>query len=392
MLTKQDLIEYFASGNKTADHFKIGIEWEQFLYKDFATTPRRATYDEPGGVKDLLLYFKQFGYEPILENNTTVIGMHNTTTLCNLSIEPGGQFEFAASPVSTLQQAIEQAVTYKNQLQQAAKDLNIAIKAFGFDPISSRDDVPWMPKNRYDIMKAYMPTVGTLGLDMMKRTCTMQVNLDYSSEQDMQNKMKVSMALQPMISACFANSNIIENTLSPYQAFRTFIWQHTDPHRTGILPFVFDNNFGFESYVDYLTEVPMYFIKRNGKYINVAGQSFKTFMTKGLHINGTLETATLADFEDHLTTAFPEVRLKRFIELRGADSGDIEKVIELTTFWTHLFYTPQNLSFALDYIKDWTAEDIEHLYKKVPLHGPDAIFHDKTLAQHYQNICDYLGR
>lgn len=382
MLKKADLIAVFEKACKPKRNFRIGVEHEQFVLRpDNARVP----YAGKSGIKELLTFFRQFGYDKLLHENGKLIGLHDPIKNESISLEPGGQFELAGAPLRTLDEVRAELTLHHERLSAASKELGITFLAKGFDPYNTRDAVPWMPKGRYAIMRRYMENVGTMGLDMMKRTCTVQVNLDYSSEVDMVRKMRVSMALQPLVAAYFANSTMVEGKRSEYQQYRTLVWQNTDPDRSGILPFVFDDDFCFERYVDYLLDVPMYFIKRDGQYHDMAGQSFVDFM------NGILpgfegEFATLTDFDDQISIAFPEVRLKRFIELRGADSGDIEHMMAVASFWVGLLYNDAALDEAFNIVKHWTYDDVQNLYKRVPYDGVDAVLHGKTITSWMQTF------
>ena len=377
MLNKADLVAVFEKACKPKRDFRIGVEHEQFVLRPDNT---RAPYAKKGGIKDLLTFFKQFGYDKSLHENGKLIGLFDPITKQSISLEPGGQFELAGAPLKTIDDVRSEITQHFERLDMASNALGISFLAAGFDPYNTRESMQWMPKGRYEIMRRYMPTVGTMGLDMMTRTCTVQVNLDYSSERDMARKMRIGMALQPLISAYFANSAIVEGRDSGYKQYRTLVWQNTDPARSGLLPFVFDDDFGFDAYVDYLLDLPMYFIKRDGQYHDMTGQSFLDFM------NGILpgfegEFATMADFDDQISIAFPEVRLKRFIELRGADSGNLEHIMGVTSFWVGLFYNEAALDATFDVIKNWTYEDVLDVYKRVPREGTDAVIHGKSITE-----------
>jgi glutamate--cysteine ligase len=382
VLKKADLIAVFEKACKPKRDFRIGVEHEQFVLWPDNT---RAPYAGKSSIKELLTFFKQFGYDKSLHENNKLIGLHDSIKNQSISLEPGGQFELAGAPLKTLDEVRAELTLHHERLAAASKELGVTFLAKGFDPYNTRDSVPWMPKGRYAIMRRYMETVGTMGLDMMKRTCTVQVNLDYSSEADMARKMRVGMALQPLVAAYFANSTMVEGKDSGYKQYRTLVWQNTDAARSGILPFVFDDDFCFERYVDYLLAMPMYFIKRDGQYHDMAGQSFVDFM------NGILpgfegEFATMTDFDDQISIAFPEVRLKRFIELRGADSGDIEHMMAVTSFWVGLFYNHAALDAAFDIVKQWTYADVQALYERVPYDGADAVLHGETVTSWMQRF------
>lgn len=386
MLKKADLISVFENACKPISEFRIGVEHEQFVLRPDNT---RVPYEGEDGIGALLAYFSQFDYNEVCENGQ-LIGLHDPIKKQSISLEPGGQFELAGAPLKTLEEVRAELMLHQKRLEAASKEFGLTFLAKGFDPYNTRDSVPWMPKGRYKIMSRYMPKVGTMGLDMMKRTCTVQVNLDYSSEADMAKKMRIGMALQPLVAAYFGNSTIVEGKKSGYQQYRTLVWQNTDPDRSGILPFVFEDDFCFERYVDYLIDVPMYFIKHDGKYIDVAGKSFRDFM------NGALpgfeaKYPTMEDVEDQISVAFPEVRLKRFIELRGADSGDIEHIMAVASFWVNLFYNNAALDQAFDVVKQWTYADVHNLYKRVPLDGVDAVLLDRNVTSWMQLFMEIVS-
>ena len=376
MLTKQDLIDDLAGGCKPPDQFRIGTEHECFV---FINGNQRAPYTGPQGILALLTAMQQFGWQPVVENGF-LISMAHPLTAATLSLEPGGQFELSGTPVKTLHESHTELITHQQQLALVAQQLNIRFETIGFDPYNARADVPWMPKARYDIMRSYMPTRGHLGLDMMTRTCTVQVNLDYESESDMVKKMRVAMALQPMMTALFANSSWVEGKKTAFQSYRSFIWQNTDPDRCGILPFVFDDTMGFERYVDYMLSIPLYFVKRQGRYINAAGQYFRDFMQGKLPaLPG--DYPTLLDWHNHLTTAFPEVRLKHYLEMRGADSGPLDHLIGLPAVWVGLLYDSISLQTVADLTADWSYAEVQTLYQHVPKQGKRALFRGMPVYQ-----------
>ena len=317
----------------------------------------------------------RFGWEPVLENGLPIA---LTKQGCNISLEPGGQFELSGAPLETLHQTCCEVHTHLDEVKKIAEPLGIGMLGMGFQPKWRREDIPWMPKGRYAIMGSYMPKRGGLGLDMMLRTCTVQVNLDFASEADMVRKFRVSLALQPVATALFANSPFVEGRPSPYLSFRSHIWTDTDPDRTGILPFVFEPGMGFERYVDYLLDVPMYFVYREGRYIDASGQSFRDFMQGRLPaLPG--EVPTLSDWQDHLTTAFPEVRLKRFLEMRGADMGDRDHVIALAAIWVGLLYDADVLDAAWQLVRDWTDAERDALRNDVPRSALATPFREGTV-------------
>jgi glutamate--cysteine ligase len=359
---KNQLIEYFAQGGKSVEDFKIGTEHERFLFS--RKTRTRLNYES---IKNLFQYFIDQGWQPVAEKGH-IIAVQNLESACSLTLEPGGQFELSGAPLGNLHQASNELATFNQTLRNYLASQDIDDLLMGFDPITYREQVPWMPKQRYDIMRTYMPTRGGLGLDMMLRTCTVQVNLDYAHEQDMVMKMRVAMALQPFVAALFATSPFKDRKESGYQSFRNVVWQDTDPDRCGLLPFVFQDDMGYERYVEYLLNIPMYFVYRKESYIPAAGYSFRDF------INGELpsypkEIPTMADWRDHTSVAFPEVRLKRYLELRGADSGPLPLLQALPALWVGLLYDQENLETLHDQVMKWPIPDLEQAYLDLPKRG-----------------------
>jgi glutamate--cysteine ligase len=358
--SRDDLLSVFAGGEKPADQWRIGTEHEKFVYR---TADHRApSYDEPGGIGDLLNGLTRYGWEPVIENGNVIAlsGADGT-----ISLEPAGQFELSGAALENLHQTCSEAARHLGQCKMIGDELGLGFLGLGMWPDKTRSDLPVMPKGRYKIMLDYMPKVGSLGLDMMLRTCTIQVNLDYSSEADMVEKFRVGLALQPVATALFANSPFTEGKPNGFKSFRSRIWEDTDPDRTGMLPFVFNDGFGYERYLDYALNVPMYFVYRDGKYIDVAGESFRAFMDGKLpQLPG--EKPRLSDFVDHLSTIFPEVRLKSFLEMRGADGGRWGRICALPALWVGLLYDQTALNAAWDLAKNWSIEEREELRRSVP--------------------------
>lgn len=372
--SKAQLIEWFEAGNKPPEAWRIGTEHEKFAYRIDDHTP--LSYDSSPGIRDLLEGMQQFGWQPVFEDGN-VIALSGDNG-ANISLEPGGQFELSGAPVETLHQTCDEVHEHLRQIREVNKDLGVAMIGIGFHPTLRREDAPWMPKGRYKIMREYMPKVGTMGHDMMLRTCTVQVNLDFADEADMARKMRVGMALQPIATALFANSPFREGKATEYVSLRSHVWTDVDPDRSGILPFVFDDNFGFEQYVDYALDVPMYFVARDGKYIDASGQSFRDFLDGNLPaLPG--EKPTMGDWEDHTTTLFPEVRLKRFIEMRGADGGPWRRICALPAYWVGLLYDGEALDASWDLIKDWTADEVTALRNEVPAAGLKTPFRNRQI-------------
>jgi len=373
-ITNRDqLIDDLASGCKTTDKFRIGTEHEKFVFHHDNHQP--AAY-EP--IKALLTGLQQeFYWLPIHEGNNIIALKKDGAAI---SLEPGGQFELSGAPLATLHDTRIETQTHLNQVKIIGERLGLGFLAMGFAPDWSRDDIPWMPKGRYAIMKKHMPRRGKLGLDMMLRTCTVQVNLDFSSEADMVKKLRLSLALQPLATALFANSPFTDGKPNGFSSYRGHIWSDTDPDRTGNIPFAFDPGFGFEQYVDYLLDVPMYFVYRDGQYLDASGLSFRDFLTGNLAILPG-EVPTLADWQDHQTTAFPDVRLKKYLEMRGADVGPLRWLCALPAFWTGLFYDTHALNEASNMIRDWTSEDRDQLRRDVPRQGLKTIFRGRLLLE-----------
>ena len=361
--SRDDLLATFSGGEKPADRWRIGTEHEKFVYR---TTDHRApSWDEPGGIRDLLMALTEYGWSPVEEGGKVIALSGPDGTV---SLEPAGQFELSGAPLETLHQTCAEAGRHLKQVKAAGDKLGLGFLGLGMWPDKARAELPVMPKGRYKIMLNHMPRVGTLGLDMMLRTCTIQVNLDYASEADMAKKFRVGLALQPLATALFANSPFTEGKPNGFQSFRSHIWSDTDPHRTGMLPFVFEDGFGYERYCDYALDVPMYFVFRDGQYLDAAGLSFRDFLDGRLSILPG-ETPTVADWTDHLSTAFPEVRLKSFLEMRGADGGRWSKICALPALWVGLLYDQGALDAAWDEVGAWSIEERQTLRDAVPRQG-----------------------
>ena len=364
--SRDQLVAPMQAGEKPASAWRIGTEHEKLVYKtnDF----RAPSHDEPCGIQDILLALRDFGWTPI-EENGKVIAMGGPDG--TVSLEPAGQLELSGAPLENLHETCAETGRHLEQVKAIGTKCGVGFLGLGMWPDKTREELPVMPKGRYGIMMRHMPTVGDLGLDMMLRTCTIQVNLDYSSERDMAKKFRTSLALQPLATALFANSPFTEGKPNGYLSYRSHIWSDTDPHRTGMLPFVFDDDFGYERYVDYMLDVPMYFVFRDGKYIDAAGHSFRDFMKGELAVLPG-EKPREGDWWDHLSTAFPEVRLKSFLEMRGADGGPWSRICALPAFWVGLLYDQTALDAAWDLVKDWTMEEREALRNTVPQMALDA--------------------
>jgi len=363
---RDQLIATFAKGEKPPERWRIGTEHEKFVYR---TSDHRApSYDEPGGIRDLLMGLTRFGWRPVMEGGN-VIALSGGDG--SISLEPAGQFELSGAPLDNLHQTCAETGRHLEQVAAVGGELGLGFLGLGMWPDKARADLPIMPKGRYAIMLRHMPRVGSLGLDMMLRTCTIQVNLDYQSEADMARKFRVGLALQPLATALFANSPFTEGKPNGFLSFRSHIWSDTDPARTGMLPFVFEDGFGYERYADYALDVPMYFVYREGRYIDAAGQSFRDFLEGRLPaLPG--EKPTVDDWSDHLSTAFPEVRLKSFLEMRGADGGPWGRICALPALWVGLLYDQAALDAAWDLVKGWDMAGREELRASVPKLGLDA--------------------
>jgi len=360
---RADLLAALVQGEKPPALWRIGTEHEKFgFHRD---TLRPPSFDGPRGIEEVLKGLCAFGWQPVTENERIITLLREGASV---SLEPAGQLELSGACLADIHQTAAETRTHLQELAQVSNGLNLGFLGMGFQPKWSRETMPWMPKGRYQIMRNYMPKVGNLGLDMMTRTCTVQVNLDFSDEADMVKKFRVALALQPVATALFADSPFSEGQPNGYLSYRSHIWTDTDPHRTGMLDFVFDDGFGYERYIDYLLDVPMYFVYREGRYHDTAGQSFRDFLQGRLPaLPGQLPTAR--DWADHMTTAFPEVRLKQYLEMRGADSGSLQRICALSAFWVGLLYDPSCLAAAWDLVNDFSREERHYLRDNVPKHA-----------------------
>jgi glutamate--cysteine ligase len=341
MLTYDDLVNDMRSGCKPRKDWRIGIEYERFAYA--AATGAPLPYDGTPGIRALLEKFAALhGWTIKYEGENPIALEHGQQTI---TLEPGGQVEYSGSPLATLPEVVAEAETYLRNMDDAARPLGIGFTAKGFPPEWARADIHWMPKGRYKIMRPYMEKVGALGVDMMSRTSGAQINLDFDSETDMVRKFRVALGLQPVAIALMANSRMVEGRDSGFESYRAHIWTDTDKARSGFLPFVFDADMGFARYVDYALNVPMYFIRRGGAYVDVSGQSFRAFMD-GKLLGHEGEYPSLSDWHDHLSTLFPDVRLKKYLEFRGPDSHDPDMVYAMAAFWTGLIYNDAALAAA----------------------------------------------
>lgn len=369
---KNELVDWIAEGCKPESVFRIGTEHEKFGYR--LGTNRPIPYGGPDGIEALLRAMEKLLDWEAITDDGRIIGLTAKSGGGAISIEPGGQFELSGAPLKSVHETCREANSHLTHVQQCAKPLGIGFLGIGASPIWSFDETPKMPKSRYEIMSNYMPKVGTRGLDMMHRTCTIQVNLDFSSEADMIKKMRVSLALQPLATAMFASSPFLDNKPTGRISERSEIWKDTDNNRAGMLPFTFDKGFGFESYVDYALDVPMYFLKRGDTYHDVTGVTFRKFLDGELKDRVPNGYPMMGDWVNHVGTIFPEVRLKRFLEMRGADGGPWRGICALPAFWVGLLYDHQSLDSAYEMISDWTVEEMQTLRDDVPVQGLNAKF------------------
>jgi len=374
LTSKAQLVEDLETGCTPPADWLIGTEHEKFAYD--LSDSRPLPYEGVPGIRGLLEGMQRFGWDPVSEGENVIALKSNDGG--SVTLEPGGQFELSGAAVETLHMTCKEVNQHLDQVKEVCAEIGAGVIGLGFNPKWRREDVHWMPKGRYKIMRAYMPTKGNLGHDMMLRTSTVQVNLDFDTEADMIKKMRVGVALQPIATALFAASPFTEGKPNGFLSFRSHIWTDTDPDRCGMLPFIFEDGFGFERWIDYILDVPMYFIYRNGKYLDVSGLSFRDYM------NGKLpghegQLPSRADWIDHMTTAFPEVRLKHYIEMRGADGGPWGRLCALPALWVGLLYDRSALDAAWDLCKDWTDEERDYLRAEAPRLGLKTPFRKGTL-------------
>jgi glutamate--cysteine ligase len=380
--SRADLVQWIAAGEKPRAKWLIGTEHEKFVFRTCCGTP--VPYEGPDGIRALMeALMARYGWEPITEGNNIIALKRPDSETGGLvggtiSLEPGGQFELSGAAVGTLHETAVETQEHLREVLSVGEDLGIGFLGVGFSPKWTLDETPQMPKERYKVMTRYMPQVGKRGLDMMYRTATIQVNLDFANEADMVRKLRLALALQPIATALFASSPFTEGRPNGFKSMRSEVWRDTDPHRTGMLPFVFEHGMGYERYVDYALDVPMYFVYRDGRYIDVAGESFRAFMEGRLDaLPG--ERPTLDDWSDHLTTLFPEARLKRFIEMRGADGGSWNRICALPAFWVGLLYDEEALDAAWQFVKSWSADERQELRNQVPRGALETTFRDTTV-------------
>jgi glutamate--cysteine ligase len=378
-----ELTAYLASGCKPRRDWLIGTEHEKFGFLRDSLAP--LPFSGPRSIEAVLAGLaERFQWEPLYEGEHLVALKKDGASI---TLEPGGQFELSGAPLRSIHETCGEVSQHLKEVKAVSDPLDVGFIGLGAAPHWSRDDMPKVPKGRYTIMRNYMPKVGGLGLDMMHRTATVQVNLDFADEADMVRKFRVALALQPLATALFANSPFTDGRKNGFKSWRAHVWTDTDPHRTGMLDFVFDEDFGFERYTQYMLDVPMYFVWRDGTYYDATGQSFRDFL------DGTLPAApgvrpTIEDWKDHLSTAFPEVRLKTFLEMRGADSGSWGRICALPAFWVGLLYDDQSLAAAADLISDWTAEERADFRLVAARQGLQAEFRGKPLRELARHVLD----
>jgi len=374
--SKAQLIDSLSAGCKPRQDWRIGTEHEKFPF--LTDTLRPVPYDGARSIKALLQGLRdRFGWMEVLENGN-IIALSDPQGLGNISLEPGGQFELSGAPLKTVHDTCEEVHEHLVQVREVGDALGIGFLGLGASPTWTRAETPVMPKGRYSIMAPYMDKVGKYGRDMMFRTCTVQVNLDFGSEADMVQKMRASLALQPIATALFANSPFLEGKPNGFLSFRSEVWRDTDNARAGMLPFVFEDGMSFERYVDYALDVPMYFVIRDGKFINTAGESFRAFLDGKLpQLPG--EKPVIKDWNDHITTIFPEVRLKKYLEMRGCDSGPWRRLCAMPALFVGLLYNQAALDAAWDLVKTWSAAERQKLRDEVPRLGFKAMIRGRTV-------------
>ncbi|TAM59739.1 MAG: glutamate--cysteine ligase [Rhodanobacter sp.] len=384
---RQQLADYLAAGEKPREAWRIGTEHEKFGFLTDSLRP--PTFEGDRGIKLLLeTLATRYGWEVAREGENPVALSRGGASI---TLEPAGQLELSGAMLETIHQTCGEVNAHLQEVRSVADGMGLGFLGMGFQPKWRRDEMPWMPKGRYKIMREYMPKVGSLGLDMMTRTCTVQVNLDFSSQADMVKKFRTSLALQPIATALFADSPFTEGRPNGYLSYRSHIWTDTDPQRTGMLDFVFEDGFGYERYVDYILDVPMYFSLQDGQYLDLAGQDFKRFIAGELPALPGVK-ATMKDFADHLTTAFPEVRLKQYLEMRGADGGPWNRLCALPAFWVGLLYDDEALDAAWDLVRDFSREERHALRDGVPRHALKLPFRGGSVRDLAEQALEIAGQ
>jgi len=381
---KSQMVGWLASQAKEQSLWRIGTEHEKFLFHKADKRP--VGYEGERGIQTILKRLQaEYQMTPIMEKGH-IIGLKDNQG-GSITLEPGGQLELSGAPLENLHQTCKETGAHLNQMKHVISDLEIGMLGLGFQPIWGRDDISWMPKGRYKIMREYMPKRGNLGLDMMLRSCTVQVNLDYADERDMVRKFRTSLALQPVATALFANSPFKDGKLSGLKSTRAHVWTDTDPDRCGVPEIVFDSGFGYEAWIDYILDVPMYFLHRGDDYLDVSGLSFAEFMAGRLTgFEG--QYPLLHDFEDHITTAFPEVRLKGYLEMRGADSGSWNNICALPALWVGTLYDDEALARAEALVADIGAQDVENARHSAAKDGLAGKFGEHMMLDIAQKFVD----
>ena len=382
---RADLVSYFERGSKPPQKWRIGTEHEKFAYRRDDLRP--LPYEGEVGIRAILERLQRYGWSPVIEGDSIIALTQDGQAV---TLEPSGAVELSGAPVENLHQTCHEVNTHLAQVNEIGAELDIAFLGLGYHPKWRYEDMPVMPKGRYGIMRRYMPTRGSLGLDMMFRTCTVQVNLDYSSEADMVQKLQTSLRLQPIATALFANSPFKEGKPNGFLSYRSHVWTDTDPDRTGFLPFAFEDGMGFERYTDYVLDVPMYFVHRED-YVDVAGRSFRDFMDGKLEeLPG--ERPTMQDWEDHVSTAFPEVRMKQYLELRGADGGPWGRLCALPALWVGLLYDSSALDAAFELCKDWSHEEVVAFHADVTCRALKAEFRGRSVQEIAREVVEIAGQ
>ena len=377
--SSDQLVEYIAGGEKPEPDWRIGTEHEKFPF--YVDGNRPVPYGGDNGIRVILERMQQqLGWNPIMDAGH-IIGLVEPTGQGAISLEPGGQFELSGAPLETIHQTCREGNAHLAQLREIAEPLGIGFLGLGGSPKWTLAETPRMPKSRYDIMTAYMPKVGSEGLDMMYRTCTIQVNLDFSSEIDMRRKMQASLKLQPLATALFANSPFTEGKPNGLQSWRGNIWRDTDNQRSGLLPFAFSSDYGYAHYVDWALDVPMYFLLREGRYFDATHVTFRQFMGGALKNEVSDGWPTMGDWTNHLSTLFPDVRLKRFLEMRGADGGPWRRICALPAFWVGLLYDSEALDGVEELTRSWSYDEVLALRETVPEKGLNVEILGRGLGQ-----------
>jgi len=378
MINKNNLIEYFFDGIKPKDKLKIGVEHEKFVLNKDTFKPLK--YEGEGGILDIFKSLIDLGWSSVIEGETDkIIALKKGSEF--ITLEPGGQLELSGAQLTNIHETCAESTNHLNEIKSLSDKFNFILLGIGVEPKLTLEDFPWMPKDRYSIMRKYMPKVGELGHHMMQRSCTSQINFDYSSEKDMIKKFRILLNFESIGTAVFANSPFDQGKPSKYKSLRSHFWHHTDNDRTGITPFVFSNDFNFESYSNYALNVPMYFIKRDNKYIDMTGLSFKDFMNNKSNNAGEKFEPSINDWSDHISTLFPQVRLKQYLEVRSIDACSWKVICAPPAFWTGILYDDDSNNEAYELIQDWTNEERLFLNLQVPEHGLNTTFRDQTILQ-----------